>query len=129
MKALAAGPWRRAAVSIGLLLLCACATAGAPVQAVPQYERIEDGLLVRADGVRKVRLLVMSDRIIRVTKGISLDLMVDEASDDLSVPDSLMVVAQPARDVPFDVAETGDRVTLSTAHVKAQVSLRTGAVR
>jgi alpha-D-xyloside xylohydrolase len=116
----------RAAAGAALLFLGACATPAAPVATPPQrqggYERIESGLVVTpAEGpARKVRLLVMSDRIVRVTA---------VPTENLAAPESLMVIARPASDVPFEVAQEGDRVTLSTARVNAEISLRSGIVR
>jgi alpha-D-xyloside xylohydrolase len=114
----------RVVAGAALFLLAACATASdtAPQQPQGAYERIEGGLVVTpaAGPARKVRLLVMGERIIRVTA---------VPTESLTIPESLMVVAQPARDVAFDVAQDGDRVTLSTPHAKAEISLATGVVR
>ena len=84
------------------------------------YERTSDGVVVTpASGPAKlVRLQVMSDRIVRVTA-------VPTAS--LTVPQSLMVVAAPAK-TNFSIVTPAGKVIVKTAQVSAEVLLATGVV-
>jgi alpha-D-xyloside xylohydrolase len=85
-------------------------------------EKTGNGLVVTPDKgpAKKVRLQIMSDKIIRVTA---------VPQDNLNIPDSLMVTAKPASDGKFSVEKKGDKALLRTADVTAEVSLTTGAVR
>ncbi len=88
---------------------------------VANWQRTDTGVVVSPlkGEARKVRLVVMTDSIVRVTAvpGESLDL-----------PKSLMVGAAPAA-TTFDVAATGDTLTLKTDKIVAEVSLTDGRVR
>lgn len=82
-----------------------------------------DGVVVSLDGkkneVRKVRLQVINDRIIRVS-----------ATPDKQIPEtkSLITVPQKVGKTLFAVMETDSTVALTTAALKAVVSLKSGAV-
>ncbi len=84
------------------------------------WEKTADGVIVTpASGQsRKVRLQVMSDRIIHVTA---------VPTDGLETSKSLMVVAIPAPGA-FDVVANAGTVSLKTAKLTADVSLASGAV-
>ncbi|HEX7028905.1 MAG TPA: TIM-barrel domain-containing protein, partial [Gammaproteobacteria bacterium] len=118
--------------SLGLVLLLsvlvpACDRGGDEVVQQPQsqqsgrWQKTDSGLVVTPESgsAKKVRLQVMSDSVIRVTA---------VPHESLEVPDSLMVVAQPAAE-GFSVEETDGNVLLKTAEVTAEVSLVTGNVR
>ena len=70
-----------------------------------------------AGPAKKVRLQVMSDRIIHVTA---------TPTDSLDTPPSLMVVAKPGG--AFTVEARGDAVTIRTGKASAEVSLIDGTV-
>jgi alpha-D-xyloside xylohydrolase len=101
-----------------ILLALALATPGA---AFAQTWRAEPtGVVVTpaSGSAKRVRLQVMSDRIIRVTA---------TPTDSLDLPKSLMVTASPIT-YGFKVAEKAGKVVLSTPSTTAEVSLQTGAV-
>lgn len=85
------------------------------------YVRIPGGVVVTpaAGPAHRVRLLVVTPQIIRVTAF---------PGADLSLPKSLMVVqgANPA--LPFKVQRTADGISLSTGRLTAVVSLADGRV-
>lgn len=108
---------------VALAFLAGCVSSERQPQPsrVPQaVERIAGGIIVTpASGpARRVRLQVMSDRIIRVTA---------TPTDRLELPESLMVKAAPTTS-GFDVQTTAETVTLKTAELRADVSLSTGVV-
>ncbi|WP_438862911.1 TIM-barrel domain-containing protein [Neptunicella sp.] len=85
-----------------------------------QFEQTDNGIIVTLaeSSADKVRLQVISDKIIHVTA---------LPGDDLSVvPDSLMVTAKP--DADFKVTQQGEKVLLKTAQISAEVSLLDGTV-
>ncbi|MES1158397.1 MAG: TIM-barrel domain-containing protein [Terricaulis silvestris] len=124
---MSAKKWGGLAASLALLgLTCACAGSAAvaptpTAQAAPQpsWTRTADGVVITpgAGPAHKVRLQVMNDRVVRVTAF---------PTDDMHLPDSVMVTAAPSG--AFDVATSGDTLTLTTAHVHAEASLSTGVV-
>jgi alpha-D-xyloside xylohydrolase len=85
------------------------------------YQKTSDGLIVTpANGVAKrVRLLVISPKIIRVTAF---------PTEDMALPASLMAVRGPDPNIHFEVSEQKGAVVLSTGEVNASVSLATGRV-
>jgi alpha-D-xyloside xylohydrolase len=85
------------------------------------FEKTADGLIVAPTQgpAKRVRLQVMSDRIVRVTA---------VPTDALQLPESLAVIAKPASGVNFTVESTDDGVVLKTGQVTAQVSRVSGAV-
>ena len=91
-------------------------------RAAQHYQRTPDGIVIvpEAGPAKRVRLQVMSDRIIRVTA-------VPTATFD--VPKSLMVTASPSGAVPFTIRQLNGKLRLSTKHLAAEVSLDTGVVR
>lgn len=103
-----------AVVVVTALALSACAKQDT-------FEKTADGIVVTpADGpAKRVRLQVMSDRIVRVTA---------VPGESLQLPESLMIVAKPASDVKFSVESAAGKVMLKTARVTAQVTLATGVV-
>jgi len=106
--------WKTMTAALVLLVAAeGCARA-------PSVETTEDGVIVTpaAGPAARVRLQVINERIIRVTA---------VPGETLDLPASLQVVATSGN-AEFDIAE-GDRVlTLSTARVRAEVSLETGLV-
>ncbi|WP_331353231.1 TIM-barrel domain-containing protein [Cellvibrio sp. UBA7671] len=92
------------------------------VKALAQVEKTAEGVVITlAEGaVKKVRLQVMSEKIIRVTALPGTDFSV--------LPESIQVVAKPITAVPFTVDETGEKLVLKTAQVAAEVSLIDGTV-
>ncbi len=114
---------RRVVLASALVAMGSCATAPAQDTAVTaqgSFERTANGVLVSpAEGdAKRVRLQVINERVIRVSAF---------PTEDLSQPDLLMAVAEPAT-AGFEVSQTGDLVTVSTAETRAEVSLRTGIV-
>ncbi len=103
------------------LLGAACILVLAGARATEHYRQTPDGVVVEPDSgpAKRVRLQLMSDRIVRVTA-------LPTASMD--VPKSLMVTATPRGDVPFTVQQVGDKVKLSTRSLAAEVSVATGVV-
>jgi alpha-D-xyloside xylohydrolase len=106
---------------VAVLFVLACGLQGCAKPKPDNFEKTADGVIVTPEQgpAKRVRLQVMSDRIVRVTA-------VPVAS--LQLPDSLMVVAKPASDVKFTVVRTGDKLVLKTPMVTAEVSLPTGVV-
>jgi alpha-D-xyloside xylohydrolase len=105
------------AIAVGVLAMFVLAGCAKP----HNFEKTADGIIITpAQGpAKRVRLQVVSDRIVRVTA---------VPAESLQLPESLMVVAKPATDVKFSVARAGDKVVLKTARVTAEVALATGAV-
>lgn len=101
---------------VALAFVCSIATA-----AEGSYQKTPDGLIVTpAQGTAKrVRLQVMSDRIVRVTA---------VPTESLSTPASLMTVAKAAT-AGFIVEAAQSAVKLKTSQVHAEVSLADGVVR
>ena len=117
---------------VGLLGLAAvvlggCVTGQQDQDKASAYERIDSGIVVSpASGpAKRVRLQVMSDRIVRVTAAPQEML----PGETLNVPASLMVTATPSNDAEFTVEERDGFVVLKTARVQAEVSTESGAVR
>ncbi len=108
--------WSRKGLVTTMLLLAA---AGGCARK-PAVEQTADGVVVTpADGpANRVRLQVINDRIIRVTA---------TPEDEFDLPTSLQVVATSGG-TEFEVNETEGVLTLSTARVRAEVSLETGLV-
>lgn len=92
-------------------------------QELAQVERTADGVVITLPhsnaGARKVRLQVMTDKIIRVTRlpGDSFNVL----------PPSIQVVATPTG-VNFTADQQGEKLLLKTAQVTADVSLVSGQV-
>ncbi|HEX4861254.1 MAG TPA: TIM-barrel domain-containing protein, partial [Rhizomicrobium sp.] len=86
------------------------------------WRRIDDGVIVipSEGAARTVRLLVVSDRIIRVTAS---------PTAGIDTPKSLMIAAAPEAAVKFQVVQTAGTLTLTAPRASADVSLATGAVR
>ena len=107
---------------LGTLAGLSPVSATPPVKPAPagHWQRTADGVMVEpaAGFARRVRLIVMTDRILRVS---------EFPGDDLALPPSLAVVAKPSG-AAFTAAKSGDVLTLKTARVTAHVSLRTGKV-
>src|SRR6187551_2412605 len=98
------------------LLIALALTMGACAQKKPDnFEKTADGLLVAPtqSSAKRVRLQVISDRIVRVTAA---------PTDNLELPESLAVMAKPASGVNFTIESTDDGVVLKTAQVTAKVS-------
>ena len=85
------------------------------------YQQSSDGITVEPSQgpAKRVRLQLISDRIVRVTA--------EPAGAD-GVPKSLAVTATPPGDVPFTVQRSGAKVELHTRSLAADVSLDTGVV-
>ena len=86
------------------------------------FEKTADGVIVTPTQgpAKRVRVQVMSDRIVRVTA---------VPVESLQLPESLMVVAKPpANGVKFDVESADGKVVLRTAKVTAEITLAAGVV-
>jgi alpha-D-xyloside xylohydrolase len=92
-----------------------------PARGAGAYEKTGDGIVVTpSDGIaKKVRLLVVSPRVIRVT---------EFPTPDMTLPASLMAVRGADSGARFEVREQKGDVVLSTGEVSATVSLTTGRV-
>lgn len=105
------------AVTGMIALICqSCAT--------PAYERTADGVVIRLNGKsdfpgQAIRLQVITDRIIRVSS---------IPSGEFPESVSLMTIPQPERITEFTLEKGEGIVTLGTASLSAQVSLKTGEV-
>lgn len=106
---------------VAALLVAAFALQGCARSASDSFERTADGIIVTpTEGpAKRVRLQVMSDRIVRVTA---------VPVEGLQLPESLMVVAKPASDVKFDVESSDGKVVLKTDKATAAITLATGVV-
>lgn len=107
---------RLTAVALTALALASCGSHG--------YKTEKNGIVVNVDqkgenDVRKVRLQVLSDKIIRVTA---------TPDNTFSNDTSLVVVAQKNKP-EFKVEETDSTVSVVTSAVKATVSLASGDVK
>ena len=92
----------------------------AAVSDAGHVQRLADGIVVDIAGsTQKVRLRVVSNRIIHVTA---------VPSGGFNLPASLMALKTGGDDA-FTVGEQGGEVTLRTPAIEAQVSLADGAVR
>lgn len=136
MIMLSAHQWLRHCIigvaSVALLQACSKQTgnessssaksATEQVKALAQVERTAEGVvLTLPEGtVKKLRLQVMGERIIRVTALPGTDFGI--------VPESIQVVAKPATNVPFSVDQAGEKLVLKTSQVSAEVSLLDGTV-
>lgn len=100
----------------------ATATTAEQVKSLAQVEKTAEGvvLTLAASTVKKVRLQVISEKIIRVTALPGTDFGV--------IPESIQVVAKPSTSVPFTVDQAGNNLVLKTAQISAQVSLVDGTV-
>lgn len=97
-------------------------TATEQVKSLAQFEKTADGVVVTlAEGaIKKVRLQVMSEKIIRVTALPGVDFGV--------MPESIQVIAKPATNVEFTLEQSGNNLVLKTAQVTANLSLIDGTV-
>lgn len=100
----------------GLLMLSSCGSG--------KYDKNGDGITVNVDqteanGVRKVRLKVLGDKIIRVS-----------ATPDKKFPAEESLITVPVEGkTEFSVEETDSTVSVITSEVRATVSLATGDVK
>ncbi len=103
-------------LSILVLVLAACSQK--------TWERTPEGVLIHPtgkteNGANTVILEVINDKVIRV---------IASPIDAISRTKSLCVVDQPEYSGKFEVVEENDSIILSTAKLKAKVSLSTGVV-
>ncbi len=87
-----------------------------------KYEKSDTGITVNVaqsgqNDVRKVRLQVLGDKLIRVS-----------ATPDKEFTDESLIIVPPTEQTAFDVAETDSTVSVSTASITATVSLSSGNV-
>lgn len=99
-----------------LMLVSSCSTTS--------YQKLKDGVVVRVRNktektVQSIRLLVVNDKIIRVTA---------IPGSKISDEKSLMVLDTLTRRADFTVSEQGDSVILKTASLNAVVLRSTGEV-
>ncbi len=104
---------RRHFALLASLALSACGTGSVP------YEKSADGILVRLQGPKVVRLQVVSDRVIRVTAF---------PGESVELPASLAAVPGADAKVSFDVSQDRGNIVLKTAALTAEVSRNTGRV-
>jgi len=89
------------------------------------WERTSNGVLIhptskKESGAKTIGLEVLSDQIIRV---------VASPSNEILKTKSLCVIDSAAKKVTFEVAELNDSIVVSTAKLKAKVSMATGDVK
>ncbi|MDE6494837.1 MAG: DUF4968 domain-containing protein, partial [Duncaniella sp.] len=104
------------AIALAGLLAASCATG--------KYQKSDNGITVNVastdeNSVKKVRLQVIGDKIIRVTA----------TPDDKFAPDASLVTVPQSAKPEFKVEETDSTVTVVTADVRATVLLATGDVK
>lgn len=104
------------AIALAGLLAASCATG--------KYQKSDNGITVNVastdeNSVKKVRLQVIGDKIIRVTA----------TPDDKFAPDASLVTVPQSAKPEFKVEETDSTVTVVTADVRATVSLASGDVK
>ena len=106
-----------AGIAVAALIV---ALGGCARQPQPEFKKTADGVLITPTQgpAKRVRLQVMSDRIVRVTA----------MPADTLQPQSLAVVAQPQADTKFSVESKDGKVTLKTSQVTAEVTMATGVV-
>ena len=104
-----------ASIASALLLLSACGDKQEHIA------KSSDGIVVtpEAGAAKRVRLQVISDRIIRVTA---------VPTETFELPESLMVTAKAAANSEFTVQSTDEFARLKTAQLTAEVALATGRV-
>ena len=93
------------------------------IESIPQVDVTSDGVILALDNsdVKKVRLQVVSEKIIRVTA---------LPGDDFSVlPESIQVVAHTQGKVPFTTQHDNDTLQLQTSQLTAELSLKDGTVK
>lgn len=91
-----------------------------PAAPAVTWEKNATGIVVTptAAAAKKVRLDVMSESIIHVSA----------AASETVEPTQSLIIRAAAKPVPFEASAAGDVLTLKTAKVTAEVSLKTGAV-
>ncbi|HVF18218.1 MAG TPA: hypothetical protein VNA21_14955, partial [Steroidobacteraceae bacterium] len=109
-------PKRVLALSACMLFMSGCGD-----EASERIAKSADGIVVTPESgvAKRVRLQVISDRIIRVTAA---------PTENLDVPQSLMVTATPAATATFRVESTDEIAKLSTSQITAEVALASGRV-
>ncbi|HEY5807831.1 MAG TPA: TIM-barrel domain-containing protein [Povalibacter sp.] len=109
-------------VFIATFVAALFAIGGCAKKPPQNFAKTADGVIVSPTqgAAKRVRLQVMSDRIIRVTS---------VPVESLELPQSLAVVGQPAADAKFTVEAAGDTVVLKTSQVTAEVAFVNGAVK
>lgn len=89
-----------------------------------KYDKTDGGIIVnispeKENDVRRVRLQVFSDKIIRVTA----------TPDKEFAPDASLAVVKPEKKADYKVEESDSTVSIVTSSVKATVSLTSGDVK
>lgn len=104
-------------------LLCACDGTPAPGATAETWSATPDGAVVDlGDGAfRRLRLAVVDDGIVRVTA--------TPQEDFSNLPDTLMLVAEPAVTPTFRLEERDGELRLETSALTTVVSLADGRVR
>jgi alpha-D-xyloside xylohydrolase len=105
-----------------LFLLAGCSKEGQHQKSASGILKTENGFIVNlpeSNAVKRVRLEVINDNIIRVTSS---------ATDSFSTAESLMVLAEKRKHSEWSLAENGNEVVLSTPALKAKVVTGTGEV-
>jgi alpha-D-xyloside xylohydrolase len=105
-----------------LLYLAACSPETNPASSSGSFEKTPNGVVVTLAGNeqgKKIRLEVISDKIVRVTAS---------AADTFSRAASLMILPDIRKSDSFKVAESAGSVILTTPQLSASVSLASGEV-
>ncbi|HEU4485147.1 MAG TPA: TIM-barrel domain-containing protein [Povalibacter sp.] len=108
--------------TITVALLALALLGAAACSSKPQnFEKTVDGVVVSPTqgAAKRVRLQVISDRIVRVTA---------VPVEKIDVPESLAVVAKPSADAKFTLDSADGKAVLKTAAVTVEVDLASGAV-
>jgi alpha-D-xyloside xylohydrolase len=104
-----------AKIIVCALLLNACTQKS-------QVEKTADGIIVKLDALgseRLVQLKVISEKIIQVLAS---------PADSISSEKSLIVLPEAQKETAWTVEENSDHIILTTASLRARVSLENGAV-
>jgi alpha-D-xyloside xylohydrolase len=104
-------------ISVALVIFSSCGKKN--------WEKTSNGLIIHPkstteNNAKAIRLEVVNDQIIHV---------VASPTDQFSKAKSLCVVDNAAMPTTFDVIEQNDSLILSTAKVRAKVSIASGAIR
>jgi len=111
-------PLRAIVPALTVLALAACDQK--PKVESAAFEKTPAGVIVSTQGpAKKVRLELISDAILHVTAF---------PGDKTDLPPSLMAVAKPSGQVPFELADADGKITLKTARLSAKIDKASGAV-
>ncbi|MBX2857171.1 MAG: DUF5110 domain-containing protein [Cellvibrionaceae bacterium] len=117
----------QAALSATLALaLAACNPVSQSSQNRPQqadFQKIDNGIIVnlpQSPSAKALRVEVIADNILRISAS---------PSSSFNLPDSLMVVAEPDSETPYEVQALADMLRIKTGKIRADIALPSGKIR